>query len=94
MDNTSVMENQTENAHETTTGLNNRKLLMWLFLGSDCMFFGALIATYLVHQGKSLVGPYPVDVFDIPTTSVSTFVLLMSEILMTKKTEELKIKKF
>ena len=82
MDNTSVMENQTENSHDTTTGLDNRKLLMWLFLGSDCMFFGSLIATYLVLQGKSLVGPYPVDVFDIPTTSVSTFVLLMSSMSM------------
>ena len=76
------MEHQTENSHETTTGLDNRKLLMWLFLGSDCMFFGSLIATYLVHQGKSLVGPYPLDVFDIPTTSVSTFVLLMSSVTM------------
>ena len=36
---------------------------MWLFLGSDCMFFGSLIATYLVHQGKSLVGPFPADGF-------------------------------
>ena len=76
------MENQAEDSHKTTTGLNSRKLLMWLFLGSDCMFFGSLIATYLVHQGKSLVGPYPVDVFDIPTTSVSTFVLLMSSMSM------------
>jgi heme/copper-type cytochrome/quinol oxidase subunit 3 len=30
----------------TSTGLNSRKMLMWLFLTSDCMFFGALIATY------------------------------------------------
>ena len=29
---------------ETTTGLNHRKMLMWLFLGSDCLFFGALIS--------------------------------------------------
>lgn len=69
--------------HEnTTTGLNHRKLLMWAFLGSDCMFFGSLIATYLVYQGKSLVGPFPQDVFDIPVTSVSTFVLLMSSMSM------------
>ncbi len=69
--------------HEpTTTGLNHRKLLMWAFLGSDCMFFGTLIATYLVYKGKSLVGPYPIDVFDIPVTSVSTFVLLMSSMSM------------
>ena len=53
-------------------------MLMWAFLGSDCMFFGSLIATYLVYKGKSLSGPMPIDVFDIPVTSVSTFVLLMS----------------
>ena len=69
--------------HEaTTTGLNHRKMLMWAFLGSDCMFFGSLIATYLVYKGKSLVGPFPEDVFDIPVTSVSTFVLLMSSMSM------------
>ena len=69
--------------HEvTSTGLNHRKMLMWAFLGSDCMFFGALIATYLVYKGKSLSGPQPIDVFDIPVTSVSTFVLLMSSMSM------------
>ncbi len=69
--------------HEpTTTGLNHRKLLMWVFLGSDCMFFGSLIATYLVYKNKSIIGPFPIDVFDIPTTSVSTFVLLMSSMSM------------
>ncbi|MEC9278570.1 MAG: hypothetical protein VYC23_04615, partial [Chloroflexota bacterium] len=69
--------------HEaTSTGLNHRKMLMWAFLGSDCMFFGSLIATYLVYQGKSLSGPLPIDVFDIPVTSISTFVLLMSSMSM------------
>ena len=55
---------------------------MWAFLGSDCMFFGSLIATYLVYKGESLAGPLPIDVFDIPVTSVSTFVLLMSSMSM------------
>ncbi|MCL0044532.1 cytochrome c oxidase subunit 3 [Dehalococcoidia bacterium] len=55
---------------------------MWAFLGSDCMFFAALIATYLLYRGKSLVGPYPHDVFNIPYTSVSAFVLLMSSLTM------------
>jgi heme/copper-type cytochrome/quinol oxidase subunit 3 len=67
---------------ETTTGLNHRKLLMWLFLGSDCLFFGSFIATYLIYRGQSLVGPFPKDIFDIPTTSVSTFALLMSSMSM------------
>ena len=73
----------THGEHEpTTTGLDHRKLLMWAFLGSDCMFFGTLIATYLVYKNKSLEGPMPIDVFDIPVTSVSTFVLLMSSMSM------------
>jgi len=55
---------------------------MWAFLGSDCMFFGTLIATYLVYKGKSIAGPEPIDVFSIPVTSVSTFVLLMSSMSM------------
>ena len=66
----------------TSTGLDHRKLLMWAFLGSDCLFFGALISTYLVHKGNSIVGPFPEDVFSIPVTSVSTFVLLMSSMSM------------
>ena len=66
----------------TSTGLNHRKMLMWLFLGSDCLFFGSLISTYLIYRGDSLVGPFPEDVFSIPVTTVSTFVLLMSSMSM------------
>ena len=62
----------------TTTGLTHRKLLMWVFLASDCLFFGALIATYMVYRGQSLVGPYPNDIIDVPITTISTFVLLCS----------------
>ena len=69
--------------HATTTGIDHRKMLIWAFLGSECMFFGSLIATYLVYYGQSLPGtPTPGDVLDIPTTSVSTFVLLMSSLMM------------
>ncbi|HWQ28841.1 MAG TPA: heme-copper oxidase subunit III [Dehalococcoidia bacterium] len=66
----------------TNTGLDNRKLLMWLFLASECLFFGSLIAAYLLYRNRSVVGPYPEDVFDIPFTSVSSFVLLMSSVTM------------
>jgi len=67
---------------ETSTGLDNRKLLMWLFLGSECLFFGSLIAAYLLYRDKSVTGPYPEDIFDIPFTSVSAFQLLMSSVTM------------
>ena len=67
----------------TSTGISHRKLLMWAFLGSECMFFGTLIASYLVYYGQSLPGtPTPEEVLNIPLTSTSTFVLLMSSLAM------------
>lgn len=68
--------------HATTTGLDNRKLLMWAFLGSDCLFFGSLIATYMIYRGKSVDCPLPHQIYDIPYTSISAFVLLMSSLTM------------
>jgi cytochrome c oxidase subunit 3/cytochrome o ubiquinol oxidase subunit 3 len=67
---------------ETTTGLPHTKLAMWLFLASECLLFGALISTYVLYRGRSLEGPFPADVFDIPYTSVSSFVLLASSLTM------------
>jgi heme/copper-type cytochrome/quinol oxidase subunit 3 len=55
---------------------------MWTFLGSECMFFGSLIATYLVYRNQSIKGPFPDEIIDVPITSVSTFVLLMSSLAM------------
>ena len=68
--------------HATTTGLPNTKIAMWLFLASECLLFGALITTYVLYRGASQTGPYPNDVFDIPYTSVSSFVLLASSLTM------------
>src|SRR5688572_10836871 len=55
---------------------------MWVYLGSDCLLFGSLISTYLLLHDRSVSGPTPEDVFDIPFTSVSSFVLLMSSLTM------------
>ena len=66
----------------TSTGLSNEKLAMWAFLGSDCLLFGALISTFLLYRNSSGDGPAAADVFDIPFTSVSSFVLLMSSLTM------------
>ena len=56
---------------------------MWAFLGSDCLLFGSLISTYMIYRGKSVTPPVnPRDVFNIPYTSVSAFVLLMSSLAM------------
>ena len=66
----------------TSLPIDSRKLLMWAFLASDCMFFGMLIGTYLVYKNRSIEGPYPQEVFDVPYTSVSAFVLLFSSLTM------------
>jgi heme/copper-type cytochrome/quinol oxidase subunit 3 len=69
----------------SSTGLDSRKLLMWAFLTSDTMFFGSLIATYMNYRGRSEalgMPPYPQEIFDVPYTSVSAFVLLMSSLTM------------
>lgn len=72
-----------DNPHEMgCTGMPHRKILMWAFLASDCMFFGSLISTYLVYRGHSTDHPLPEDIFDIPLTSTSSFVLLLSSWLM------------
>lgn len=78
------MHNAAAATHEvpTTTGLNHVKMLMWVFLGSDCMFFGTLIGTFLAYAGKSVSGPTAKDVLNIPYTSVSAFVLLLSSLFM------------
>jgi heme/copper-type cytochrome/quinol oxidase subunit 3 len=64
----------------TSTGLNTWKVGFWVFIGSETLFFGTLIATYMVYRGASVVGPYPTEILDIPLTTISTFVLLMSSL--------------
>jgi len=76
-----VAHERGEEHPETTTGLPHTKLAMWVFLASECLLFGALISTYVLYRGRG-EGPFPADVFDIPYTSVSSFVLLASSLTM------------
>jgi heme/copper-type cytochrome/quinol oxidase subunit 3 len=80
--------------HYTATGLDSRKIAIWAFIGSECMLFVSLISTYLIYKGRSIAGPYPHEewvsptgehfnaILNIPVTSASTFVLLMSSLFM------------
>jgi cytochrome c oxidase subunit III len=67
------------------------------------MLFGSLISTYLVYKGRSLVGPFPHEawtdpatgtvypaILDIPVTTASAFVLLMSSVSMVLAYEAVK----
>ncbi len=67
---------------DTYTGEPNIKLFWWVFLASDCMFFGSLITAYLIYKGQSLAPPYPMEVFDMQLTTISTFILLLSSFFM------------
>jgi cytochrome c oxidase subunit 3 len=78
---------------DTSTGVDSRKMAFWTFIGSECLLFGSLIATYMAYKGSSIAGPYPhattlpsgevvEGILDIPLTSVSTAVLLFSSLFM------------
>jgi heme/copper-type cytochrome/quinol oxidase subunit 3 len=71
-----------EHRAPTSTGLSNVKLGMWAFLASECLLFGALISTFLLFRNRPVTGLKPQDIYDIPFTSVSSFVLLMSSLTM------------
>ena len=79
----------------TSTGLDSRKLAIWTFIGSECMFFATLISNYLVHKGKSLVGPFAHEawtdpatgkvfepIIEIPLVTLGTALLLFSSLFV------------
>lgn len=96
--------------HHSSLGLSNMKLAMWLFLGSECLLFGALISSYLLSVARFvselgagnptvvnslLADGMPLELitemqlersvepfWDIPFTSASSFILLMSSLTM------------
>lgn len=83
----------------TATGLDTRKLAIWTFIGSECLFFATLISNYLVYKGHSLVGPLPHEVsqcmlhgqmttcepiFEIPLVTAGTAVLLFSSFFVVR----------
>jgi cytochrome c oxidase subunit 3/cytochrome o ubiquinol oxidase subunit 3 len=87
----------TDHAHalETSTGLDSRKLAIWTFIGSECMFFATLISNYLVQKDKSLVGPFAHEawkdpatgqvmepIIEIPLVTVGTALLLFSSLFI------------
>ncbi|MBA2557243.1 MAG: heme-copper oxidase subunit III [Chloroflexi bacterium] len=73
----------TDQDHATSLGLANDKMAIWSFIGSECLFFGALISTYLLYVGRTNEsGLTAGNLFDIPFTSASTFILLMSSLGM------------
>lgn len=78
---TAVIEHGPEGhagGHRTSLGIDNRKLGIWTFIGSECLFFAALISTFLVYHGQSVSGPKPEDILSVPLVTAGTGVLLFS----------------
>jgi heme/copper-type cytochrome/quinol oxidase subunit 3 len=60
----------------TSTGLDNRKLGMWLFLVTEVILFSGLIGAMLQMKVRSPETAN--DVLNIPITGVNTFILIIS----------------
>jgi cytochrome c oxidase subunit 3/cytochrome o ubiquinol oxidase subunit 3 len=63
-------------AHALETG----QVGMIAFLVTEVAFFSTLIVTYLIYIGKSRIGPYPQDVFDMNQVWIATLCLWSSSL--------------
>lgn len=67
------------------TGITNGKIAMWLFLGSELMFFTGLIGAYIILRfgqdtwADPLAADYPLN---IPLTAFNTFLLICSSVTL------------
>ena len=79
-----MSDTTTQNSSEPapSLGIDNQKLGVWALIGSEAVFFSALIVTYIVLRGRSIAGPLPRQILDIPLTGVNTFVLICSSLTM------------
>ena len=74
---------QTTSAPIGRLGIDSRKLVIWLFLASEIMFFTGLIGSYIVLRFANLeVWPVPSTVLNIPLTGLNTFILICSSMTL------------
>ena len=83
-------EAHADDHHYTATGIDNKKLAIWTFIGSECMFFASLIGVYLTYKGRDVSGPKPhaewldkagvlqEQMLEIPLVTFGTALLLFS----------------
>lgn len=70
---------------ETSLGVDSRKLGMWGFLGSETLFFAALIVTYLIFKPVNEARPekqLPHELLGIQFTALLAAILLASSLTM------------
>jgi cytochrome c oxidase subunit 3/cytochrome o ubiquinol oxidase subunit 3 len=70
---------------EPGTGVYNEKVAMWVFLGSEVMFFTALIGTYIILRfAHPEAWAPPGKTLNVPVTAANTFLLICSSMTMVK----------
>lgn len=74
--------------------LSNGKLIMWLFLSTEIMFFAALIGVYIVIRFGAPIWPVPHEVhLSEPIGAFNTFVLICSSVTVVLALEAAKANK-
>jgi len=66
----------------SSMGVDNRKLGVWVWLGSEAVFFSALIIVYIVMRNRSVTGPFPREALNVTLTAANTFILICSSLTM------------
>lgn len=85
MSESSMTRPQAAVAHHTSLGVDNRKLGVWAFIGSETLFFATLITTYFVFAPVNRARPDfqdPRQFLDIELTTVLASILLASSLTM------------
>ncbi|MGH2620559.1 MAG: cytochrome c oxidase subunit 3 [Anaerolineales bacterium] len=76
------MEHAIERRPGPLAGVSTTKFAMWLFLASEAMFFGGLIAAYLVLRLAGSQWPVVAEVLNVPLVAGNTFILIVSSVTM------------
>jgi cytochrome c oxidase subunit III len=74
-----------DTAHATTLGVDSRKMGVWAFIGSETLFFAALIVTYLIYKpinARLYPEQLPHEKLGIQFTGVLAAILLASSVTM------------
>lgn len=71
------------------TGVESRKLAIWIFLASEVIFFSGLIGGSILLRVQASTWAEPGEVLNVPLTSLNTFLLIVSSVTVVKALESL-----
>ena len=65
MSSATLAHDEAHEGHHTSLPIDNRKLAIWTFIGSECLFFATLISTFLIYKDNHPKGPGPKEIFEV-----------------------------